>query len=147
VVKVIQLPILPLFSFLFPLSLSLCNYFIILFLELLSSPLSSFSYFPLVCLGSRLIIFINSPPYDTNLSISDVCLDGGEVAGIVIGCFLAILIIVLLIVLLICLVRRRGGKCACVITDMLLVYYLAEKHLNWLLMISLSAQAHFLTIR
>ncbi|KAM4580023.1 uncharacterized protein PAE49_005072 [Odontesthes bonariensis] len=46
----------------------------------------------------------------TGLAIADVCLDGGEVAGIVIGCFLAILIIVLLIVLLIFLVRRRGAQ-------------------------------------
>ncbi|KAF7226798.1 uncharacterized protein si:dkeyp-97a10.3 isoform X1 [Nothobranchius furzeri] len=42
-----------------------------------------------------------------NVSVVDVCFDGGEVAGIVIGSFLGLLIIVLLIVLLICLVQRR----------------------------------------
>ncbi|XP_023819838.1 uncharacterized protein LOC105356000 isoform X1 [Oryzias latipes] len=43
----------------------------------------------------------------TSLAVVDVCLDGGEVAGIVIGSFLLLVIIVLLIVLLICLVRRK----------------------------------------
>uniref|UniRef100_A0A3P9MHW4 Si:dkeyp-97a10.3 n=1 Tax=Oryzias latipes TaxID=8090 RepID=A0A3P9MHW4_ORYLA len=43
----------------------------------------------------------------TTLAVVDVCLDGGEVAGIVIGSFLLLVIIVLLIVLLICLVRRK----------------------------------------
>ncbi|CAG6014585.1 unnamed protein product [Menidia menidia] len=46
----------------------------------------------------------------TNLEIVDVCLDGGEVAGIVIGCFLAVLLIVLLIVVLICLARRKKAQ-------------------------------------
>ncbi|XP_041844403.1 mediator of RNA polymerase II transcription subunit 15 isoform X2 [Melanotaenia boesemani] len=43
----------------------------------------------------------------TDLAIVDICLNGGEVAGIVVGCFLAIIIIVLLIVFLVFLVRRR----------------------------------------
>ncbi|RVE62998.1 hypothetical protein OJAV_G00162800 [Oryzias javanicus] len=43
----------------------------------------------------------------TSLAVVDVCLDGGEVAGIVIGSFLLLVIVVLLILLLICLVRRR----------------------------------------
>ncbi|XP_017279159.1 uncharacterized protein si:dkeyp-97a10.3 [Kryptolebias marmoratus] len=43
----------------------------------------------------------------TDLAVVDVCFDGGEVAGIVIGSFLGLLIIILLIILLIFLVRRR----------------------------------------
>ncbi|XP_069559868.1 uncharacterized protein [Brachyistius frenatus] len=43
----------------------------------------------------------------TDLVIVDVCLNAGEVAGIVIGCLLLIIIIVLLILLIIWLVRRR----------------------------------------
>ncbi|XP_043972027.1 uncharacterized protein si:dkeyp-97a10.3 isoform X1 [Gambusia affinis] len=42
-----------------------------------------------------------------NLAVVDVCFDGGEVAGIVIGGFLGLLIIVLLILFLVVLVRRR----------------------------------------
>ncbi|MED6244732.1 hypothetical protein ATANTOWER_022680 [Ataeniobius toweri] len=45
-----------------------------------------------------------------NLTVVDVCFDGGEVAGIVIGAFVGLLIIVLLILLLICLVRRRRAQ-------------------------------------
>lgn len=44
------------------------------------------------------------------LCISDICLDVGEVVGIVIGSFLLLLILVLLIVLLVCLVLRRRCK-------------------------------------
>ncbi|XP_028325650.1 V-set and immunoglobulin domain-containing protein 10-like isoform X2 [Gouania willdenowi] len=43
----------------------------------------------------------------TDLVIVDVCFSGGEVAGIVIGAFLALLILILLIVLIVVLVRRR----------------------------------------
>ncbi|XP_023185699.1 uncharacterized protein LOC111607679 [Xiphophorus maculatus] len=42
-----------------------------------------------------------------NLAVVDVCFDGGEVAGIVIGSFLGLLIIVLLILFLVVLVRKR----------------------------------------
>ncbi|XP_007553882.1 uncharacterized protein LOC103139279 [Poecilia formosa] len=42
-----------------------------------------------------------------NLAVVDVCFDGGEVAGIVIGAFLGLLIIVLLILFLVVFVRRR----------------------------------------
>uniref|UniRef100_A0A3B3TWT1 Ig-like domain-containing protein n=1 Tax=Poecilia latipinna TaxID=48699 RepID=A0A3B3TWT1_9TELE len=45
-----------------------------------------------------------------NLAVVDVCFDGGEVAGIVIGAFLGLLIIVLLILFLVVFVRRRRGK-------------------------------------
>ncbi|TMS10436.1 HEPACAM family member 2 [Larimichthys crocea] len=43
----------------------------------------------------------------TDLAVVATCLNGGEVAGIVIGCLLLIIIIILLILLIICLVRRR----------------------------------------
>ncbi|XP_035018886.2 uncharacterized protein si:dkeyp-97a10.3 [Hippoglossus stenolepis] len=46
----------------------------------------------------------------TDLAVVETCLDGGEVAGIVIGCFLLILIIVLLIVLIVCLRRKRRDQ-------------------------------------
>ncbi|XP_035983715.1 uncharacterized protein si:dkeyp-97a10.3 [Fundulus heteroclitus] len=45
-----------------------------------------------------------------DLAIVDVCFDGGEVAGIVIGAFLGLLILVLLILLLVVLVRRRRAR-------------------------------------
>lgn len=60
---------------------------------------------PLICLNSRLFIFINFPPLLPFFSISGTCLDGGEVAGIVIGCFLLLL---LLLILFIFLWRRRN---------------------------------------
>lgn len=62
---------------------------------------------PLICLHSRPIIFINSSPVMPFLSLSGTCLDGGEVAGIVIGCFL---LIILLLILFIFLWRRRSGS-------------------------------------
>ncbi|KAM9798179.1 cell adhesion molecule CEACAM2 [Neosynchiropus ocellatus] len=43
----------------------------------------------------------NTAEQGTNLSIVDVCLSGGEVAGIVIGSFLLLLILILLIILLV----------------------------------------------
>ncbi|XP_008293193.1 uncharacterized protein LOC103367061 [Stegastes partitus] len=43
----------------------------------------------------------------TDLAIVDICLNVGEVVGIVIGCLLFIIILVLLILLIFCLVRRR----------------------------------------
>ncbi|XP_053289575.1 proteoglycan 4 isoform X2 [Pleuronectes platessa] len=46
----------------------------------------------------------------TDLAVVETCLDGGEVAGIVIGCFLLILIIVLLIVLIVCVRRKRRDQ-------------------------------------
>ncbi|KAF1388259.1 hypothetical protein PFLUV_G00088340 [Perca fluviatilis] len=46
----------------------------------------------------------------TNLAIVAVCLNVGEVVGIVIGCLVLILIIVLLIVLIVCLERRRRAQ-------------------------------------
>lgn len=42
-----------------------------------------------------------------DLAVVDICFNGGEVAGIVIGALLALLIVILLIVLIIVLVRRR----------------------------------------
>lgn len=42
-----------------------------------------------------------------DLAVVDICFNGGEVAGIVIGSLLALLIIILLIVLIIVLVRRK----------------------------------------
>lgn len=49
-------------------------------------------------------------PFNAFLSISDTCLSGGEVAGIVIGCFVLLLIIVLLIIFLCCGRRRRRRR-------------------------------------
>nr|XP_019949021.1 PREDICTED: uncharacterized protein LOC109633522 [Paralichthys olivaceus] len=46
----------------------------------------------------------------TELAVVETCLDGGEVAGIVIGCFLLLLIIVLLIVLIVCLTQRKRDQ-------------------------------------
>uniref|UniRef100_UPI0037E7BE1F uncharacterized protein n=1 Tax=Semicossyphus pulcher TaxID=241346 RepID=UPI0037E7BE1F len=46
----------------------------------------------------------------TVLTVVDICLDVGEVVGIVIGCLLLILIIALLIVLIVFLVRRRRAQ-------------------------------------
>ncbi|XP_078108472.1 uncharacterized protein LOC144519311 isoform X1 [Sander vitreus] len=46
----------------------------------------------------------------TNLAIVAICLNVGEVVGIVIGCLVLILIIVLLIVLIVCLERRRRAQ-------------------------------------
>lgn len=60
---------------------------------------------PLICLNSRPFIFINSPPLLPFFSISGTCLDGGEVAGIVIGCFL---LLILILILFIFLWRRRN---------------------------------------
>lgn len=100
------------------------------FLE--SPPPLFYCFCPLVCLCSRLIIFINSPPL--TLSAPATCLDVGEVVGIVIGCLLLILIIVLLVVLIVFLIRRRRGKCVCVcvcargITDIQFVHYFFVYH-------------------
>ncbi|XP_077455489.1 uncharacterized protein LOC144073496 [Stigmatopora argus] len=46
----------------------------------------------------------------SDVSVENICLDGGEVAGIVIGSFLLLLILVVLIVLLVCLILRRRAR-------------------------------------
>ncbi|XP_061573292.1 uncharacterized protein si:dkeyp-97a10.3 isoform X2 [Cololabis saira] len=62
-----------------------------------------------VC-AARNAITEKASEQSTELAVVDVCLDGGEIAGIVIGSFLGIVIIVILIVLLIFLARRRRGQ-------------------------------------
>ncbi|XP_057690247.1 uncharacterized protein si:dkeyp-97a10.3 [Corythoichthys intestinalis] len=46
----------------------------------------------------------------TDVSVENICLDGGEVAGIVIGSFLLLVILVVLIVLLVCLILKRRAR-------------------------------------
>lgn len=76
-----------------------CHEVIILYFWLVCSPLT--------CLNARPIIFINSSPLMPFFSISGTCLDGGEVAGIVIGCFLLIILVLILFILL---WRRRSRR-------------------------------------
>ncbi|XP_053737021.1 putative uncharacterized protein DDB_G0291608 isoform X2 [Synchiropus splendidus] len=62
---------------------------------------------------ARNAITLKTAEQGTNLSIVDVCLSGGEVAGIVIGSFLLLLILILLIILLVKKVvdqRRRRDE-------------------------------------
>ncbi|XP_077576601.1 uncharacterized protein LOC144199094 isoform X2 [Stigmatopora nigra] len=46
----------------------------------------------------------------SDVSVENICLDGGEVAGIVIGSFLLLVILIVLIVLLVCLILRRRAR-------------------------------------
>uniref|UniRef100_A0A4W6C162 Si:dkeyp-97a10.3 n=1 Tax=Lates calcarifer TaxID=8187 RepID=A0A4W6C162_LATCA len=59
---------------------------------------------------ARNTITLGTSEQGTDLTIVDICLNGGEVAGIVIGVLLLIIIIVLLILLIICLVRKRRAQ-------------------------------------
>ncbi|XP_045901301.1 uncharacterized protein si:dkeyp-97a10.3 isoform X2 [Micropterus dolomieu] len=62
-----------------------------------------------VCTASNMITGGTSQ-LGTVLTIIDICLNVGQVVGIVIGCLLLILIIVLLIVLIVLLMRRRRAQ-------------------------------------
>lgn len=77
------------------------------FSSLLSLSPLLFLSFPPSSLSQLLTHYLHSSSVDTVLSVSAACLNGGEVAGIVIGCFLLLLIIVLLIA---CLVLRWKSK-------------------------------------